>query len=79
MTDYIAMVLYGFSTGTGVVLATKFVKWLETHPIIARLTSKFNKVSRGEESLHDLMQEQRDLGKKIEEKIAGVKKHRPRF
>jgi uncharacterized membrane protein YhiD involved in acid resistance len=72
-------ILSGLFTGIGVILAQKLVKWLETHPIIARFTSKFNKVSRGEESLHDLMQKQRDLGKKIEDKISGVKKHRPRF
>jgi hypothetical protein len=39
MTDYISMVLYGFSTGTGVVLATKLVNWLDRHPI----TVKFKK------------------------------------
>ena len=76
MTDYYGIALAGFATGIGVIVAQKLVIWLEKHPLISRITSKFNKVSRGEESLHDLMQEQRDLGKRIEEKIAGVKKHR---
>lgn len=76
MTDYFGIFLAGISTGAGVIIAQKLVRWLESHPIISRLTSKFNSVSRGETSLHDLMQEQRELGKRIEAKIEGAKRRR---
>lgn len=70
MTDYLAIILAGFFTGVGVIVAQKAVNWLDKHPIMQYFKERFNRVARGEQSLHDLMQEQRDLGKKIEEKIA---------
>ena len=69
-------ILSGLFTGIGVILAQKLVRWLESHPIVSRLASKFNSVSRGETSLHDLMQEQRELGKRIEAKIEGAKRRK---
>jgi hypothetical protein len=69
MTDYYGIALAGFATGLGVIIAQKFIGWLEKHPIVNRVSKRFNSISRGEESLADLADEQRRLARKIEARL----------
>lgn len=69
MTDYYGIALAGFATGLGVIFAQRLVNWLEKHPLIERFGKRVNSISRGETSLQDLMKQQRELGKKIENAI----------
>jgi len=45
MTDYWSIGLAGFATGIGVVLATKFVNWLDRHPLVVYFKRKANDIT----------------------------------
>jgi hypothetical protein len=46
MTDYWSVGLAGFATGIGVVLAQKFVNWLDRHPIIMSIKRRADDITR---------------------------------
>ena len=69
MTDYYGIALAGFATGCGVIAAQKLINWFEKHPLVERFSKRVNSISRGETSLQDLIRQQRELGKKIENAI----------